>query len=550
MKTIDRPKWSWLLGAALVATFGLFVGACSDDEEGTPTDVTTSTPIQIQDIIASPKSANPGDTLLISAIVVSSSPNEDDVPTMEWTATGGAFLEDDQTSVRWIAPGSGVYTVTARATNTVSSTTSSADFFVGGTATVVPSQAGAIRLKANQLDFYYLRTGTNIVTGGVDVYQVVAGGSSDAVTIPAATTGTNSRQVAYAPDLSFEVHSSDSIITGQPTSPVHLHLGNFSDATYTKISSGSPTGERWPGFFDAAVAPDNHNIAFGGMLPTELDAGADTFDVFVYDRDVPSRRNLTAAHTNHRNVFPTWSTDQRWLAFVSDRSGRGQWDLYGMPVDVSGVINTAQASLVRLSNTGGRLTDGNPGEPAFPKPRMEWNPVVATLAVQDADAIVHLVITTPAGATQVDIGEVNDFAWSPDGSLLALALQGVVATVGSDGNNFVYRVGFDGENFTRPNDSFDDVSWSPDGAWIVYRATRSSSAWFEAYDLDQSTIAEPIALTPAEPAATTFWSLGAYRLLMSMKPAWGTAGALYYPTFGTGFATVGIRSVDVSGLTP
>jgi hypothetical protein len=551
LKTIDRRKRYGLLGAALVATFGLLMGACDDEGDGgSPTDVTTSQPIQITDIIASPKSADPGDTLLLSAIVTSTSPNPGDVPSMEWTATGGAFLEDDETSVRWVAPVSGVYTVTARARNTVSSATNSADLFVGGTATLVNNLAGAIRLKANGADFYFLRTGSNIVTQGADVYQVIAGAASDAVTLPAATTGTNNRHVAYAPDLSFEVHASDSIIVGQTTSPVNLYLGDFGTATYQRISSGVPIGDRHPGFGNPDVAPDNHSIAYGGMLPTALAAGADTFDVFLYDRVGPTRRNLTVAHSNHRNAFPTWSTGQRWLAFVSDRSGRGQWDLYGMPVNVLGVINTAQASLVRLSNTGGLLAAGNPGDLAFVKPALEWNPAVATLALQDVEGKLYLIITTPAGATQVEIGEVNDFSWSPDGSLLALALPGVVATVNSDGSGFAYRVGFDGVDFTRPDDIFDDISWSPDGAWIVYRASRSSSSWFEVYDLDQSTITLPIALTPAEPAASTFWSLGAYRLLMPMKAAWGSAGQLYYPTFGTGAATVGIRSVDVSGLTP
>ncbi len=543
MKTFDRPKRCWLLGAAVVLVFGLLVSCSEEEGGGTPTDSSSSQPITITDIIAAPKSANPGDTLLISAIVTSTSPNEGDVPLMEWTATGGAFLEDDQASVRWVAPASGVYTVTARATNTVSSSTSSADLYVGGTATIVTNLAGAIRLRANPADFYYLRTGSNIVTQGVDVYQVVAGVVADAVTLPTATTGTNSRQAAYAPDLSFQVHSSDSIIVGQTTSPVHLYFGDFGTTTYRRISSGVPNNDRHPGFNNGDVAPDNHSIAYGGMIPTPLAVGVDSFDIFVYDNAGPTRRRLTLAHTNHHNVFPTWSTDQRWLAFISDRAGTGQWDLYGMPVNTQGVINDAQASLVRLSNTGGQLVSGNAGDVGFVKPPMAWNPVQPTLAVQGVDDLLYLVITTPVGATQVDIGAVNDFGWSPDGSLLALALPGAVWTVQSDGSDLVQRV-------TRPGDSFDDIAWSPDGAWIVYRATRSSSCWFEVYDLDQSTITAPIALTPAEPAASTFWTLGAYRLLMSMKPAWGSGGVLYYPTFGTGAATVGIRSVDVSGLTP
>ena len=45
------------------------------------------------------------------------------------------------------------------------------------------------------------------------------------------------------------------------------------------------------------------------MFPQVDVANADTFHVVVYDRVTPSRIDVNATHTNHRNAFPTWSTD-------------------------------------------------------------------------------------------------------------------------------------------------------------------------------------------------------------------------------------------------
>lgn len=557
MKTIVRPKRYWLLAAALFAAFGALLGACSNnDSGGSPTDGNTSAPIQVQEIIASPKSADPGDTLVMSAIVVSNPPNQTDIPTLSWTASGGAFLETDQTSVRWVAPATGVYTVTAKAQNTANSASNSADVFVGGATHVVSSQAGAVQLRSSPGDLYYLRTNNNINLG-VEVFGVSAGISNDAVDLPASVDGANGKYTAYAPDVSFEVHSIDSIIPGEDTQPIHLYIGDFASKNYRRISLDIPANKRHPQYTDADVASDNRSVAFGGMCPTPTAQGADSFDVFVDDVVASTRQRVTRLHTNHRNAFPTWSTDQRWLTFVSDRSGRNQWDLYGMPI-TGGVINTAQASLVRLSNTGGVLMSGTIGSAEFKKPLMAWNPAAPTLAVVASDGSLYLIMTTPSGATQFNVGpgHPTDLAWSPDGSMLAFqmpvtvqdeggndVLASGVVTVQSDGSNPQTRV-------ARAGDNLADIAWSPDGAWLVYRVTRASSAWLEVYDLDQSTITKPIAITASERATSSTLSLVAYRAVMSMKPVWSSAGVLYYPSFATGANTVGIVSVDVSGLTP
>jgi hypothetical protein len=69
-------------------------------------------------------------------------------------------------------------------------------------------------------------------------------------------------------------------------------------------------------------------------------------------------------------------------------------------------------------------------------------------------------------------------------------------------------------------------------------------------DFDQSPLTPPLPITAAEPGSAGPNTLAAYRSIMSMSPAWSTSNVFYYPTFATGSFTVGIISVDVSGLTP
>lgn len=541
MKTIDRSKRRWLLGA--VTVLGLAI-ACSEDKGGTSTDPGSSQPISVQDIIASPKSAGPGDTLQLSAIVVSSDENVGDIPTVAWTATGGAFLEDDEASVRWVAPVGGVYTVTAKAKNSANTATGTSDLFVGGEAVVVNSQAGAIRLQANQTDFYFLHSGNN-VSFGVEAFAVLAGLAGDAVDLPASVDGPNNTWLTYAPNVSFEVHSVDSIMPGATDNPIHLYIGDFGTKTYRSITLDTPAGTRHQGYLYPDVATDNRLVAFEGFLPQALASGADSFDIFVYDAVASTRQRVTLNHGNHRNAFPTWSTDQRWLTFVSDRSGARQWDLYGMPI-VGGVINTAQASLVRLSNTGGVLAAGTMAVDGFAKPLMAWNPVAPILAVLASDGVTYLIETTATASNQITVGTFasgvpSEFAWSPDGTWVALTTGGEILTVANDGSRT--------SRLARAGDTFADLAWSPDSGWLVYRATRGSSAWLEVIDLDQSTLSDPIAISAAAPIASATTGLATYRALMSMSPVWG-GDVLYVPTFGTGLATPGIMSVDVSGLTP
>ena len=547
MKKFVRSNRYRLLWAAAVLAL---VAACSDEEDGgSPTDGDLSHPIFVDEIIVSPKAANPGDTLRLSAIVTSSDENEGDIPSIQWTATGGAFLEDTGSSVRWIAPASGTYVATATAANNNDTATGSTDLFVADRAIVVGSGAGTPRLQSNQTDLHYLHTSDLVAESNVEVYRWQGGIEADAVNNPGPADGPIGRFLTYAKNGSFEVHSADSTVEDAAIDPIHIYIGDFATENYTRITVDTAPGVRHQAYLYPDVAPDNRLIAFEGYITGPTSAGPDSFDIFVYDKLVPTRQRVTLTHTNHKNAFPTWSTDERWLTFVSDRGGNLRWELYGMPVN-AGVVNTAQASLVRLTDTGGTLAAGNMKVNDFPKPMMAWNPVAPTLAILATDGVTYLVTTTTTGASQVVVGSFDpsgteiarEFAWSPDGSRLMVTTGAKIREVASDGSNSVI--------LSRGSDTFADLAYSPDTRWLVYRVTRSNTVWFEVIDLDQSPLPPPLPITAAEPNSSGANNLAAYRSIMSMSPAWSTTNDFFYAGFIPGTPTVGIISVDVSGLLP
>jgi WD40-like Beta Propeller Repeat len=537
---IDRSKRLWLFGVTAGAIFGLLM-ACGEDSEENPVDGGGPTSaIDITDIIASPRAGGPGDTLLLSAIVTSDTPNEDEIPTMKWNASGGAFLEDNQTSVRWVAPNTGgVYRVIAKATNSVNSTSDSADVFVGAGGVVVANEAGAVHLQVNQTDIFYLRS--PLVVAGVEVYSVVGGVVADAVELPPDYDLAEDRQVVYAPDVTFEVHAADSVIRGHERSPRQVILGDLVAKTYQPISVNVVRDTRHSLYYAPDIAADNRSIAFTGAVPPVDAAAADSFDIFVYDKIAGTRLEVTGTHSEHRNVFPTWSTDQSWLTFISDRVSNFRWELYAMRV-TGGVVDTDDNDVLKFTDTGGSLASGNIAE--FTKPLMKWNPVAPTLAIRGTDGVLYLVATTTSGATQIEVTAFasqppSELVWSPDGSQLALTTGGAIYTVTPSGTPTL--------RIDRGNDTFADLVWSPDSRWLLYRATRAPNAWLEVVDLNASPLV-PLNVSASEPTGIGLINLGLYRGLMSMSPVWGTANLVFFPTFATGAGTPGIMSIDLTGI--
>jgi hypothetical protein len=520
--------------------------AACDDEKTDDTVVTPSTPLKVEEIIAVPKAAEPMDTVAMTAVLESSSPNVGDIPVTKWSADGGAFVRDDLTTVQWVAPAQpGLYRITARATNNAGTVTRSRDFFVGEVTTLVTSQAGGVRLKADGTNFFYLRSPD--VTLGVEVFTY-DGGPADAVT-PLSPRGF---ELVYAPTLAYEVHATtitntfDSLgVTGISLPPRHLYTGTFATKVAQRITQDRSLFDsaRRNRFSSPNVSPDGQMIAYQGQVTDPFTASLDSFDIFIYKPAGPTRTRATLTHTNHRNFYPSFSTDQNWLTFISDRGGANQWEMYGMPVSGT-TVDTNPASVVRLTDTGGTVTNTLSGVPV--PPRRLWNPAMPKLAMITADGILSILTTAGGGATLQEVTGlptgIQELAWSGGGNSLA-----VVTTGGKVGDRNVSQVflvtGTSAQllHTAAVGDGIRDVLLVPGGQLLVYRVSRGASAWFEVLDLTGA-LEAPVPVMATLPGGDA----AIYRSIMSLAPVWANGNKLIGPAF-IAPETPGIIQIDLSG---
>jgi TolB protein len=74
---------------------------------------------------------------------------------------------------------------------------------------------------------------------------------------------------------------------------------------------------------DKAISPDGRKIAFSATVPPHKGS-----QVFLGDVDGNNAKLMTPDFPSY---FHGWSPDSRTLAFVAQRNGSGQYDIYGMP---------------------------------------------------------------------------------------------------------------------------------------------------------------------------------------------------------------------------
>jgi TolB protein len=76
---------------------------------------------------------------------------------------------------------------------------------------------------------------------------------------------------------------------------------------------------------DKAISPDGKKIAFSATVPPHKGS-----QVFVADAE---GNNFKLVASESPSYFHGWSPDNKTLAFVAQRNGSGQYDIYGMPAE-------------------------------------------------------------------------------------------------------------------------------------------------------------------------------------------------------------------------
>lgn len=539
--------------AALVAgvlSTGGFLAGCSDDNGDGGVVGPGSSAIAVTDIIFNPKSLGPGDTLVVTVVVTSDSPNVGDFVTYEWTATGGEWIDTDrsnQATVRWRAPAdrTGIFGFTVTAKNSVSSSTRSSQVFVGRLEEFISQRAGQIYAVPSSGGIYYTSPPGVAENGLALRYK---DGAADDVVYDIGHAG---RHYSFDNERRHEAHTFVERQLYVRTTVVHDDL-----VAKTQTPIGRDNRDfavRWSEFTRPGVSPDGRWISFqGGLLDqtaTPAQGGVDTFAVFVYDvMNQTTKRATFKGYANRDSVsnsfYPSISSDSKHVVFVSDRGGAGIWEYYALPILSDGVAaDTIPDALVKLTTTGGAVTSGNPIPAAVAA--SQWNPNAASpiLASIGADKRLRL-IDTGTGGRLVDVeGDVTDVRWAPNGQFL-------VASVVAGGQNRIYRIPVLGGDYrvlwtARAGDRIGELSVSPDGEVLVYANRRGQNVWYELVPADRIEGDAPaVRITGAwvPSAAATYGAP-----LQSLRPVWASMGKVAYLFFTDG-ATPSVMSLDLSGL--
>ncbi len=161
---------------------------------------------------------------------------------------------------------------------------------------------------------------------------------SSAVHVEAAPSEQHLRSRLFIYDLhdcsSRLVYTADSIWEAPNWSPDGKYLiANSGGGIYKLVLKQDGTAEPQklavPANFqcnnDKAVSPDGKKIAFSATVPPHKGS-----QVFLADAD---GSNVKLMASESPSYFHGWSPDNKTLAFVAQRNGSGQYDIYGMPAD-------------------------------------------------------------------------------------------------------------------------------------------------------------------------------------------------------------------------
>ena len=528
VKTTDISRYSaWMLAALML----MALAACGEDKQPEEIVQGDTGPIEVTSVINEPKVGAPGDTLLFTAVVQAHSQNVNDFPVYEWTADGGTFVETDKQTVHWVAPAnSGIFTIVAKVTNDVNSSTNQAVVFTSSGTTLVEDFAGQVDLIGTGPDFHFFFTPNPDI--GVQVYKYVGGVESDAVE-PGHSFGYH---LQYSSDGTFVVHAEDSLANNNfTTKPRHIYVGDFASGTARHIDLDTSVTLVRDVFDYPAISPDDRLVAYQGKLQATDGFSPDLYNVYVYDLVANTRRNISAGYQYPRTFFPTFSTDGNWLVYVLDPDRTNTYELYGSPITAH-VVDENPANAVRMTSTGGIVTGPLGG---FAKPLMAWNPVSSVLAIVISDGLYFLE-TTATGSTfsKIDTPRPVELLWSADGSTLYASSGSVISAITTSGATSVLVE-------AAPGDNVRDMAYSPDGSWLAYRVGRGGGNWISVLDLGNGKLDVPVPVTPTTPNG----DISGYRGAMSMKPAWTSANMLIYPAWGlSANNTPSLLSRDLIGL--
>ncbi|UCH83021.1 MAG: hypothetical protein JSW50_11185 [Candidatus Latescibacterota bacterium] len=545
MKTTSR-RWGTIITFVVgVAALAGFLVGCSDDDERLDIGPEPSA-ITVEQLIFNPKSPAPGDTMQATAVVTASTQNIGDFVSYSWSNSGGTLIENNLSSVRWVAPtNSGVFTLTCTASNSVNSSTESENVFVGSLLDLITSRAGEMYPRTDNTMIYLSPPAD--ADSGVIVRQLDLTTGEDVVVFPAEEKAGSQ----YSFDAEAQ-HAGHMLVERAFQQKLTVVYDDIAGGIQTVIARDprpfSPEVTRPNEFSSPYVAHDGTGLTYQGSLldqeATPAQGGVDTFAVYIYDIVASTTQRATFVGDN---FYPSFSSDANYLVYIANHEGTFEWEFYSLPLDnMVAKADTSAGKLVKLTDSGGLF--GSESIPPEPVPFL-WNPqpgtpVLAALATDD-----RIWLINPAGGdgTPVDIpGRIVDGVWSNDGQTLAVssfdgdASRASIHLVNlSGGATLLYQA--------LERDRIGLLTWSPEDTYLVYTVDRSGEIWYELYDVEGSTgLTKPARITPAWVPG---FAVDYGSPLMTLRSSWmRMPGSVTAYLFFLDQDTPRVMSLDLSGI--
>jgi hypothetical protein len=532
LKSADQ-KYSYrhILVIVLLASFAVVFGCSEEEEGGGPILGNGGTgPVSVDQIILNPKSPAPGDTMRATAVVTSDGQNVSDFVSYSWTGSGGDFLENDRTTVRWVAPDTSMmFTIGVSATNSVNTSNGSTEIFTSRPITFAGKDAGEVTPNADGSTVYYLSSNRSVTAGNFNGFGITVNemGNTTVISNPA-----QSFQHEFNNDLTQAVQ-----VVGPSNGQQKLQVLDLPSGAVTDVLPQVSFNRR-PQYTEPFFSPNGNLITYQAFLPDQFlpptQGGVDTFVVYVYDVNTQAQGRVAVENTN---FHPTFSTDGTRLVYVADRTASQEWELFGLAVTGDNVAVDSVDAPLQLTSTGGLMGS----ESEIPADQAKaWSPVEPLLAITDVDRRLRLVPIDGSGGVVASItGSVTDFVWAPDGQTLAVTDGRTISRVDKAGAATALHQAVSGDNLGR-------LAFTSDMQFLVFSVVRVGESWFELIDLDGSLgLQSPLRITSSVDNGET----ASYASLFDTRPVWLSSDLVGYFLFFDQ-STPRVCKISISGLSP